>query len=444
MTETRPTTEPNAETPPRPFNIMCKPVCGVCNLDCRYCYYTMKPRELYPDATRYRMSDELLKTYTRQYLEAMPVRCEFGWQGGEPLLAGKPFFRRAVELQDRYRLGDEQIITNALQTNGTLLDEEWCDFLAARGFLVGLSIDGPPQWHDHFRVDRAGRPSHHRAWRGLELMRQKGVEFNVLVTLNSANAPHAGDIYRYFVNRGVPYLQFIPILERTADGRVADYSCRPEQFGRFLLDVFELWATRDVGKVSERFIDSVLHQLIYGRAAMCCYAEQCANAHVLEFNGDLYVCDHFVYERWKIGNINERPLAELVRDPMLDEFATLKTELPAACRDCEFLDFCRGGCPKHHMPLYGDAERTHWFCEGFKLFFREALPELRRMAEYFRQGKMPPPKQPRQKIHVPSAAAERASAFAAGPRAMPGDVKPKRNDPCPCGSGKKFKKCCGR
>jgi len=417
----------------RPFNIMAKPVCGVCNLNCQYCYYTMKPRELYPEVEKFRMADEVLASYTRQYMEAMPTRVEFGWQGGEPLLAGKEFFRRAIELQKLHGR-DGQAVSNAMQTNGTLLDDEWCEFLAANKFLVGISLDGPPQWHDRYRRDKAGAGSFHRAWAGLQLMRKHRVQFNVLVTLNRANAPHAGDIYRYFTNRGVRYLQFIPILERNDDGTPADFSCTAEQFGRFMLEVFELWATRDVGKVSERFIDNILHKIIFSEASMCCYSDRCANAFVVEFNGDLYACDHFVFKRWLIGNIMDRPLAELVTDAKVDEFAKLKTELPVACRDCEFLDFCRGGCPKHHMPLYGGPERVNHFCEGYKMFFREALPELKRMAEYIKRKEMPPPKSPQARMKPRGAA-----AAAPEPPKTPG-----RNDPCPCGSGLKFKNCCGR
>jgi len=427
----------------RPFNIMAKPVCGVCNLDCRYCYYTSKPRELYPGVETFMMSEEVLDSYTRQYMEALPERCEFGWQGGEPLLAGKEFFRKAVELQVRHgRAG--QTVANAMQTNGTLLDDEWCELFAEYKFLVGISLDGPPQWHDAFRRDRAGKPSFHRAWAGLELLEKHGVEFNVLVTLNSVNAPHAADIYRYFVNRGVRYVQFIPILEREPDGRPTDYSCTGEQFGRFMCEVFEQWSSRDVGRVSERLIDSVLHQLIFGAAAMCCYAERCANAHVLEFNGDLYACDHFVFRRWCVGNIMARPLAELVQDPLLEEFSRLKTELPSVCRDCEFLAFCRGGCPKHHMPIGTDAARVNHFCEGLKRFFREALPELRRMAEYFKRGEQPPLRGP---LIVTPSGAGGSEAFSAGPGPLPPrpDARaPGRNDPCPCGSGRKYKNCCGR
>ncbi|MBS3820193.1 MAG: anaerobic sulfatase maturase [Planctomycetes bacterium] len=432
--------------PISPFTIMAKPVCGTCNLDCSYCYYTDKAAELYPGIERPMMTDAILDAYTKQYIEAQSVQATFGWQGGEPTLAGLDFFRKAVAFQKQYRLNDEQVIDNALQTNGTLLDEAWCDFLAEEKFLVGLSIDGPPQWHDSFRRDHAGKPSFHKVWGALERMRARDVEFNVLVTLNSVNAPHAGDIYRYFVNRGVQYLQFIPILERNPDGTPTTYSCTPEQYGEFLLDVFEQWATRDVGKVSERFIDCVLHSLIFGRASQCCQSERCANAHILEWNGDLYVCDHFVYDRWRVGNIMQTPLAELARHPMLDEFAKLKTDLPEVCKACEYLGLCFGGCPKHHMPLYGDATRQNYFCEGYRRFFDEALPELRRMAEYFKRNQQPPLKPPAGQVQAKTP--QQQAAFAAGPGPQPtmvpaSDGPPKRNDPCPCGSGKKYKKCCG-
>jgi len=466
---------------PRPFQIMCKPVCGVCNLDCRYCYYTMKPDELYPGVQRFRMADEVLRQYTHQYLEAMPTRCEFGWQGGEPLLAGKDFFRRAVAWQKEFaRPG--QTVSNGLQTNATLLDDEWADFLARHKFLVGVSIDGPPQVHDANRVDRRGRPTSRRVWRGLQRLRDHGAEFNVLVTINSTNAPHAGNIYRYFVNRNIHYLQFIPILERVpGTDEPADFSCTAEQYGRWMLEVFEQWLDRDVGRVSVRFIDDALHVLLYGRASTCVHAERCASAHIVEWNGDVYACDHFVFPQWRLGNLMETPLVEVLQNPRLEAFAALKTDLPEACRDCEFLPFCRGGCPKHHRPIGRDPERVNHFCEAYKMFFSRALPDLRRIAEYVRRGDLPPtrgnaaaPPQPapagtpqdRRRV-IPRGGspgpprlahpARRVSRPAAPPHSDQGpkgraeesrrparSTKVGRNDPCPCGSGKKFKHCCGR
>ncbi len=406
--------------PEQPFNIMAKPVSGLCNLKCKYCYYLDKPAELYPNVHRPMMTDPVLESYTRQYIATQPVQCTFCWQGGEPLLAGKDFFRQAIMLQNQYRLKG-QLVENAIQTNGTLLDDEWCEFFAANKFLVGISLDGPPQWHDRFRKDPAGKPTYHRAWAGLELMQKHGVEFNVLVTLNSANAPHAGDIYRYFTNRGIRFLQFIPILERDADGNPTEFSCRPEQFGKFLWDVFEIWASRDINRVSERFIDSILHTFIHGQATMCCHSKKCANAFVLEFNGDLYACDHFVYEGWLLGNIMETPLEELACCDKLQEFAKLKTDLPKICMNCEYLYLCNAGCPKHHIPLYGNADRVNFYCQGYKQFLSSALPELQRIAKCIKRNETPSPKQASSK---PSQSQN-------------------RNAPCPCGSGKKFKHCCG-
>ncbi len=431
-----------------PFNIMCKPACGRCNLNCAYCYYTMKPQDLYPGVKRFAMSDEVLENYTRQYLEAQPIRCEFGWQGGEPTLMGLDFFRKAVAFQKKYGNPMQQV-TNSLQTNGTLLTDEWCRFLAENNFLVGISLDGPPQWHDTFRRDHHDKPSFHKAWRGLELCRRYGVEFNVLVTLNSVNAPHAGDIYRYFTNRGIHYLQFIPILERTEDGTPTPFSCTPEQFGDVATEVFDLWRRRDVGTVSVRLIDSVLHSILFGRASTCCYSERCANAHIVEWNGDVYVCDHFVFEEWNMGNLMERPLSELVTDPLLETFASLKTDLPDMCRNCEYLDCCHGGCPKHHMPIGTDPARTNYYCAGLKRFFARAVPELKKIAPYIQKGQVPPDLQDAadsvtQSRSVDSVMPE-AGLPEAPPAAGPGiSGRVGRNDPCPCGSGKKYKQCCGR
>ena len=420
-----------------PFHIMAKPVCGTCNLDCRYCYYTSKPADLYPGTRRFLMSDEVLSRYTREYLAANPQRCEFGWQGGEPLLAGKDFFRRAVALQKEFaRPG--QVVTNGLQTNGTLLDDERCDFLAAERFLVGISLDGPPQVHDAFRRDPSGAPTFERAWAGLERMRERGVEFNVLVTLNQASAPHAANVYRYFVNRGVRYLQFIPILERRpGTDEPADFCCTPAQLGRWMLEVFEQWAGRDVGRVSVRFIDDALHTILYGRASTCVHSPRCAAAYVLEWNGDLYACDHFVYREWLLGNLLEVPLEEILARPRLEEFAALKTDLPAACRPCEVLEFCWGGCPKHHRPMGRDPGRANYFCAAYREFFGRAGPDLRRIAEYVRRGEVPPLESDAAAPGAAGLPTRRAEAIAAGAR-------PGRNDPCPCGSGRKFKHCCGR
>ncbi len=422
-----------------PFNIMCKPVCGTCNLNCSYCYYTHKPAELYPDVKRFQMTDDVLESYVRQYMAAMPVHCDFNWQGGEPILAGIDFYKRAFALQEQFKT-EGQTVVNSFQTNGTLLDDEWCEFLAVNKVLVGVSLDGPPLWHDSFRVDHAGEPSFNRAWAGLELLRKHRVEFNILVTLNSTNVPHSADIYRYFVNRDIKYVQFIPILERDEAGKPTDFSCTADQFGKFSLDVFRQWQERDIGKVSVRLIDAVMHTILFGAPSLCCYAARCANAHVLEFNGDLYVCDHFVEREWLVGNIMDRPLTELLADGRLADFAKLKTELPEACADCEYLQFCNGGCPKHHMPIGGGPSRRNHFCDGLKTFFAEAIPALQKIAPYLNRGELPPGAQPEN-------SAAPASHPSAGQQARPAGRsggKAKRNAPCPCGSGRKYKQCCGK
>lgn len=412
-------------TPIKPFNLMIKPVCSTCNLDCVYCYYKLKSRELYQNDKAPKMSDDLLENITAQYLRAMPVRCVFNWQGGEPLLAGLDFFRKAVSLQKERALPGQQIENN-IQTNGTLLTDEWCLFLRDNKFLVGISIDGPEQLHDAFRRDAAGKGTFKDAWKGLELLANHGVEYNVLVTLNSANASKGKEIYRFLVNRGVKYIQFIPILERNPDGTAPAFSCPPDEFGSFMVDVFSCWKERDIGKVSVRFIDDAVFYLVTGRYASCYNCRKCAHAFVVEWNADLFACDHFVFREWRIGNIKDEPLESLLKSPLLERFSRLKTDLPRNCRECEYLQFCNGGCPKHHVPAVLVPDRVNYFCGAYKAFYAAALNMLKHLAEtvkaqntanklFSRNGRLPAP-----------------------------GKKTGRNAPCLCGSGRKFKLCCGR
>ena len=360
-----------------PFSVMAKPVCGVCNLDCGYCYYTPKTA-LYPGVKNFHMTKETLETFLRQYLRARPREVVVSWQGGEPLLAGLDFFRLARDLVEKYRLPG-QAVEWSIQTNGTLLDDEWCEFFAENRYLVGISIDGPKEAHDFFRKDRAGKGSFDRAWRGLELLRKHGVDFNALVTLNSNNVKLGADLYRFFVNKGVDWIQFIPILERDEEGNVLPFSCPPEAFGRFLSEVFDTWVLNDVGKVSVRIFESVVSQLVQHVPTVCVYSRRCANAYVLEWNGDLYACDHFVVPEWRLGNVLETPLEELVTSEKVEEFARLKTELPGPCLECRYLPICNGGCPKHHLPGT-EGGKVNYFCRGYKAFFEKSLPSFRRIA----------------------------------------------------------------
>jgi len=360
-----------------PFTVMTKPVCGVCNLDCGYCYYTPKT-ELYPGVKRFQMTPEALEEFLRQYLQARPREAVISWQGGEPLLAGLDFFRLARDLVEKYRLPGQRVEWS-IQTNGTLLDEDWCSFFAENRYLVGISIDGPPEVHDHFRKDHAGNGSFEKAWRGLELLRKHGVDFNALVTLNSNNVKLGADLYRFFVEKGVEWIQFIPILEKDESGRPLPFSCPPVEFGKFLSEVFDTWVLNDVGRVSVRIFESIVSLLVQRVPTVCVYSRRCANAYVLEWNGDLYACDHFVVPEWRLGNVLETPLVELVTSQKVEEFARLKTELPEPCGECPYLPICNGGCPKHHLPG-GEGGKVNYFCEGYRLFFEHSLPSFRRIA----------------------------------------------------------------
>jgi len=411
--------------PIKPFNVMIKPICSTCNLDCAYCYYKTKSKELYGSASGIKMSVALLEDVTVQYLRTMPQTCAFNWQGGEPLIAGLDFFRTAIKLQKKHAYPN-QLIANNIQTNGTLLTEEWCRFFKENNFLVGISIDGPETSHNRFRRDREGKGTYSSAWTGLELLRKHDVEFNVLVTLNSENTSKGKKTYRFLVNRGVRYIQFIPVMERNPDGSIADFSCAPRELEKFLVDVYSCWKEHDVGKVSVRYIDDLLHYLLYRRPAICCNSRKCANAFVLEWNGDLFACDHFVFKEWLIGNIKREPLEELLKSPVVEKFARLKTDLPEECRKCNYLQYCNGGCPKHHVPIGTNAARVNYFCRAYKTFFSRALEELKHLAGGARSGNT------------------KNGLSSGNEKTRLSREKIGRNDPCFCGSGRKYKLCCGR
>ncbi len=361
------------------FQLMFKPVSGRCNLDCEYCYYKTKHNELYPENPNPIISREILEKVFEQYLSLKSQQAEFSWQGGEPLLAGKEFFRTVVNLQQS--LGHSgQIVGNALQTNGVLVDDEWCEFFKEYNFLVGLSVDGPERIHDFYRKFSNNSGSFAKVYRALNLLKKHNVAFNVLVTLNAKNVSCGADIYRFLVNSGVQFVQFIPILERTEDGGIADFSCPPDAYGRFMLDVFRIWIKRDKFRISVRLFDSILNYLIRQQATLCWNMPACPKAFIVEWNGDFYVCDHFVQKRWRMGNIMENSLAELAKSSVFDEFSQLKMTLRDSCGDCEFLPICNGGCPKHFLA----DERKNYFCESYKLFFSETLSEFKKLADQIR------------------------------------------------------------
>jgi uncharacterized protein len=383
------------------------------------------------------MGAGVLEAFTRRTIEAQPPRTreiQFCWQGGEPALMGVPFFRRAIELQQRYARPGMRV-GNALQTNGTLLDDSWGRFLREHDFLVGISVDGPEEMHDAWRRDRRGRGSFQRVMRGLDVLKKHGVAFNTLTVVHARNGSHPERMYGFLKGIGSTFLQFIPLVEPDGNGGVSPRSVGPEQYGRFLTRVFDRWlAQRDVGRVIVRDFDAILGLVMGLPSALCVYAETCGRALAIEHTGDVFSCDHFVDEKNRLGNVLDAPIAEMVDGERQVAFGSSKRDaLPGVCRECEHLRLCRGGCPKDRIAAApgGEVGLNH-LCAGYALFFDHALPVLRRMAHRLRRGR---PARDFASFDV------EAAPQAAGARP---DRKRGRNEPCPCGSGRKYKRCCLR
>ncbi len=418
-------------SPLRAFNVLAKPCGPVCNLGCAYCYYLAK--EQYYPASGFRMSPELLEEYTRQYIAAQQVpEVVFGWQGGEPTLMGLDFFRLAVELQAKYRRPGMRI-TNALQTNGTTLTDEWCRFFREHNFLIGLSLDGPAEVHDAYRRDKAGRPVFARVMAGLLLLQKHNVEYNILATVHAANAPHPLEVYRFLRDEaGAQFLQFIPIVELDEAGRVTERSVDGPQYGRFLSEMFDEWVRRDVGQVFVQIFDVALAAWSGRRPGLCLFEETCGSSVVMEHNGDVYACDHFVFPSHLLGNMLETPLVDLVGSERQRRFGLDKRDaLPRRCRECPVLFVCHGGCPKNRLLHTPEGEPgLNYLCEGYRAFFGHIDGPMRRMAALLRAGRPPADIM----LHLAQEERDLEERFRHA----------KRNDPCPCGSGLKFKHCHGR
>jgi uncharacterized protein len=369
---------------------MLKPRGAICDLDCSYCYYLEK-EALYPGSD-FRMSDSVLESFTRQYLRSQESpEIVFGWQGGEPTLMGLDFFRRAVELQGENRPPRTRVL-NTLQTNGVRLTDEWCAFLAEHGFLVGISIDGPAELHDAYRVDKGGKPTHERVMRGLELLQKHGVEFNVLTTVHAANAEHPLEVYRFVRDQvGASFVQFIPVVERAGESEASERSVTGAQYGSFLCTVFDEWVRSDVGRVFVQIFDVALAAWVGQRPGLCVFEETCGNALALEHNGDLYSCDHFVEPDHLLGNVEETALPALVGGEQQRAFGLAKkTTLPQYCLDCEVRFVCNGGCPKNRFIRTPDGEPgLNWLCEGYRAFFNHVGPAMTYMREALRQRRPP-------------------------------------------------------
>jgi uncharacterized protein len=375
---------------PRPFHVMTKPTGAVCNLDCAYCFYLAK-ESLYPGSD-FRMPDDILERYVRDLMAAHAGMPEVvvAFQGGEPTMMGLDFFRRVLDLERQYA-GPGQEILNTLQTNATLLTDEWGAFLAEHHFLVGVSIDGPRDIHDAFRVDKGGKPTFDRVLSGLAVLKRHGVEWNALTVVNSANAERGLDVYRFLRDDlGAAFIQFIPIVEREGDG-VSTRTVPAEAWGRFLVDVFDEWVQRDVGTVFVQSFDTALaHWLGTGDMGICVHAETCGRSVALEHNGDVYSCDHFVSPEHRLGNLADgRTLLQLVDGPQQVAFGEAKREtLPAYCRDCDVLFACNGGCPKDRLITTPDGEPgLNYLCTGYQAFFRHIDTPMTAMADLLRQGR---------------------------------------------------------
>jgi len=337
-----------------------------------------------------------MESYVRQMIEAHGglSEVEIAWQGGEPTLMGVDFFRRAVEAGKKFARPGQRI-SMSFQTNGILIDANWCRFLRENDFLVGLSLDGPRALHDAYRRDKAGRSVFDRAVRAARLMKEHGVEFNVLCTVNAANSRRPLDVYRFFRDElGARYVQLIPIVERENETgeqegtRLTGRTVEPEEYGRFLIDVFDEWVRRDVGEMFVTFFDSVLAAYVYGESTLCALKRECGDALALEHTGDLYACDHFVEPRHLLGNILETPLAILAGSEKQRAFGRAKAEaLPRVCRECRFLFVCNGECPKNRVLMSADGEMgLNWLCGGLQAFFAHTERPMRMMAELLGRG----------------------------------------------------------
>ena len=383
----------------KPLYVMLKPAGAHCNLTCKYCYYLEK-NKLYPTAQRHLMSDEMLEQFTREYIEAQTMnQVLFTWHGGEPLLRSIDFYRKALSLQQKYAGG--RCIDNVIQTNGTLLTDEWCEFFAQNHWLVGISIDGPQPDHDHYRLTAAGKPSWKKVMQGIKLLKKHGVEWNAMAVVNAYNANHPLEFYRFFKENGCQFLQFTPIVERLTrheDGRtlasladkdeisLSEASVAPEQWGYFLCAIFDEWVRKDVGKIFVEIFDCTLANWMGISPGICAYSKECGHAGVMEHNGDVYSCDHFVFPEYKLGNIRDHSLIDMLYGEQQQEFSRLKhSSLPRQCKECDMEFACHGECPKNRFmkDKYGDSG-LNYLCPGYYHYYQHVAPYM----DYMKQELM--------------------------------------------------------
>ena len=391
------------ELRPTTFSTMVKPAGSTCNLDCTYCYYLDKAVQY--GGRQAVMSDDLLKEYIRQYITANAVdTVTFCWHGGEPLLLGLDFYRKAVAFQKVF--AGRKSILNSIQTNATLIDEEWCKFFRINGFLVGVSLDGPQDIHDGFRLDKQGRPTWERVMASIDLLKRYGVEFNTLSVVNSRCEGRGKEIYSFFKSIGSHYMQFLPAVEHVVDrpdfhrpvivspetdgARLAPWSVSAEGYGKFLCDIFDSWVVSDVGEYFVQMFDATLAQYCHAQPGVCSMCETCGDCLVVEHNGDVYNCDHFVYPEYLLGNIREKSLLEIYNDPKRFRFGVAKrASLPRECMKCRFYFACRGECPKHRFERTPSGEAKNSLCNGLKYYFRHTQPYFEKMRDLLLLKKAP-------------------------------------------------------
>jgi uncharacterized protein len=429
---------------PNAFSIMVKPTGPLCNLNCTYCYYLEK-KKLFGKKNDFRLDKTLLEDFIKQYIDALDIPVvTFVWQGGEPTLLGLDYFLKVIELQKKYSNG--KTIENAFQTNGTRLNDDWCKFFTDNKILVGISIDGEEHNHDQYRKTVSGGPTFKRVMKGIELLHKNRVEFNTLSCVNSYNSGFASETYRFLKNTGSGFIQFLPVVERSAgisaedklnlvapafgsDASVTGWSVKAADFGKFLITVFNEWVRNDVGRYYVQIFDATLANYVGEMPGLCVFAETCGEALVMEHNGDLFSCDHFVYPEYFLGNISDASIVDMVKSQRQFDFGIDKrNRLPDMCLRCDVRYACHGECPKHRFLSAPDGQPgLNYLCEGYKMFFRTVEPFMEYMARELK-GKRAP-------ANVMNWIRNREKQVIK-------PAMPERNDPCPCGSGKKFKNCC--
>jgi uncharacterized protein len=430
---------------------MGKPVGPICNLDCKYCVYLHKEK-LYPSPRKCVMSDEVLDNYVRQYIASQPgPEVSFAWQGGEPTLLGVGYFRKVVELQARCASG--KTIGNSIQTNGTLLDDEWCEFFKENRFLVGISIDGPRELHELYRVDKLQRSTFDKVMAGIELLKRHEVDFNTLTVVHRESARRPLEVYRFLKEIGSTYIQFIPLVERSTgvglaappllspatddpalSVTVTPWSVDAHDYGNFLVEIFQEWVRHDVGRIFVQVFETALSNWMGLGSSLCIFAETCGRALALEHNGDVYSCDHYVFPRHKLGNVLDQEISKLAELPVQQSFGAAKRDtLPDYCRQCDVRFACHGECPRNRFLQTPDGQPgLNYLCTGYRHFFRTIDPTMKELARLLRDGR------PAADIMNP-----RVEASPARVRPQFNSAKVARNAPCPCGSGSKYKRCHG-